>query len=56
MEDDTRDIATCMCRKHPKYKGRFKPRVPCEECWRHFFAVQDYLKWEADMNYEAPGR
>lgn len=21
------------CKKHPKYKGILKPRVPCEACW-----------------------
>jgi len=22
-----------MCPKHPKYKAKLRPRVPCDDCW-----------------------
>lgn len=28
------------CKKHPKYKAKMKPRVPCEECWCKWFWVK----------------
>lgn len=30
---------TCQCKKHPKYKAIYKPRVDCQDC-RDYYNVK----------------
>ena len=31
-----------MCCIHPQYKGKFKPKANCIDCWAQWFAVTEY--------------
>ena len=34
-----------VCYKHTRYKGKMKPRVLCEACWREYIRTQNSKGW-----------
>jgi len=38
------------CKKHPKYKGIYKPRVECLDCWKMY--ESNLIKKLADLDVE----
>lgn len=38
------------CKKHPKYKGIYPPRVKCDECWRVYYEVRKCLVYLQKLN------